>query len=149
MFGKKKLTLDEILKGVDELAPEEQEKVKAKMDDLYKAEDEREIDKIEEDKADSDAKKDEKAEEVSEESEEIGKDVDEVEEDVKTEEDKDTAEEAKEEVETHEAGDAKRWENVEARLSALEEAMKGYAREPKETDKTEADKLNDLAKKFE
>ena len=31
MFGKKKLTLDEILKGVDELTPEEQKKVKAKM----------------------------------------------------------------------------------------------------------------------
>ena len=34
MFGKKKLTLDEILKGVDELTPEEQEKVKAKIEDL-------------------------------------------------------------------------------------------------------------------
>ena len=47
---------------------------------IDKAEDEREIDKIEEDKADDDDKKDEKKEEVKEESEEIGKDVDEVEE---------------------------------------------------------------------
>ena len=72
MFGKKKLTLDEILKGVDQLTPEEQEKVKAKMEDLYKAEDEREIDKVEEEKADSNEVKDEKKEEVSEENEEIG-----------------------------------------------------------------------------
>ncbi|MBQ5929526.1 MAG: hypothetical protein IIX02_01925, partial [Clostridia bacterium] len=75
IFSKKKLTLDEILKGVEDLTAEEQEKVKAKMEDLYKAEGEREIDKIEEEKADSEDEKDEKAEEVSDESEEIGKDV--------------------------------------------------------------------------
>lgn len=150
MFGKKKLTLDEILKGVDELTPEEQEKVKAKMEDLYKAEDEREIDKIEEEKADNDEVKDEKKEEVSEESEEIGKDVDKVEEKVESNDSAmEEAQEAEEKVETHEEGDAERWKNVEARLAALEEAMKGYSREPKETDKTESDKLNDLAKKFE
>ena len=94
--------------------------------------------------------KDEKKEEVSEASEEIGKDVDEVEEKVESNDSAmEEAQEAVEKVETLEEGDAKRWENVEARLAALEEAMKGYSREPKETDKTESDKLNDLAKKFE
>ena len=146
MFGKKKLTLDEILKGVDQLTPEEQEKVKAKMEDLYKAEDEREIDKIEEEKADDREVKEEKAEDVSEESEEIGKDVDDVENEV---EDNETASEEETEVKEHENQDAEKWEMVEKRLSALEEFMKGYSREPKETDKTESEKLNDLAKKFE
>ena len=143
----KKLTLDDILKGLEDLPEEDRAKVKAKMDDLYKAEDEREIDKIEEEKADSEDVKDKKKEEVSEESEEIGKDVDEVENDVETNED--AIEETEEKVETHEKGDEKRWANVEKRLTALEEAMKGYAKQPKETDQTEADKLNELAKKFE
>lgn len=99
----KKVTLDEILKGIDDLPDEEKAKIKAKMDDLYKAEDEREIDKIEEDKSEDSEKKDEKSEEVDEESKEIGKDVDEVEEevhkdgDLETEEDRDDAEENHEE----------------------------------------------------
>lgn len=75
MFGKK-VTLDDILKGIDNLSEEDKEKVRSKVADLDKAEDEREIDKIEEDKAGTD----EKADEVDEESEEIGKDVDEIEE---------------------------------------------------------------------
>lgn len=86
LFGKKSLTLDEILKGIDGLSNEEKEKVHAKMQDLYKAEDEREIDKIEEDKAEDTETADEKAEEVKDESEEIGKDVDEVEEEVEDDE---------------------------------------------------------------
>lgn len=86
LFGKKKLSLDEILAGIDNLSDEEKAKLKAKMDDLYKAEDEREIDKIEEDKADDTEKADEKAEEVKDESEEIGKDVDEVKDDVASDE---------------------------------------------------------------
>lgn len=86
LFGKKKLSLDEILAGIDNLSDEEKAQLKAKMDDLYKAEDEREIDKIEEDKADDTEKADEKAEEVKDESEEIGKDVDEVKEDVASDE---------------------------------------------------------------
>ena len=61
----------------------EVKKVEDKVEDIDKAEDEREIDKIEEGKADDDEKADEKAEEVKEESEEIGKDVDEVEEKTK------------------------------------------------------------------
>ena len=75
LFGKKSLTLDEILKGIDGLSDEEKEKVHAKMQDLYKAE------------------------EVKEESEEIGKDVDEVEEEVKDDETEEaTKEQATEET---------------------------------------------------
>lgn len=102
---KKKLTLDDILKGIDSLSEEEKAKVHAKMQDLYKAEDEREIDKIEEEKADTDTEADEKAEEVKEESEEIGKDVDEVEEEVKDNEAEETTEEAEPEIEAEEASD--------------------------------------------
>ena len=78
----KKLSLDDILKGIDGLTDEEKAQVKAKMEDVYKAEDEREIDKIEENKTDDAEVKDEKSEEVKDESEEIGKDVDEVESEV-------------------------------------------------------------------
>jgi hypothetical protein len=76
----KKITLDDILKALPELSDEERAALHEKTGDLYKAEDEREIDKIEEEKADSDTEADEKAEEVKEESKEIGKDVDEIEE---------------------------------------------------------------------
>ena len=86
LFGKKKRTLDEILEDVKGLTPEEVKELHEKTSDLYKAEDEREIDKIEEEKADTGEVKDEKAEEVSEESEEIGKDVDEIKDEVKTDE---------------------------------------------------------------
>ena len=86
IFGKKKLTLDEILEGIANLSDEDKAKIGEKMKDLYKAEDEREIDKIEEEKTDDGEVKDEKEAEVSEESEEIGKDVDEVEEDVAVDE---------------------------------------------------------------
>lgn len=88
LFDKKgkKLTLDEILKGIDNLPEEEKAKVKSKMDDIYKAEDEREIDKIEEDKASDDQVKDDKAEDVKSESEEIGKEVDEVESEIEEDE---------------------------------------------------------------
>jgi hypothetical protein len=57
----------------------EKEPVEEKVEDVDKAEDEREIDKIEEEKAESPEKADEKAEEVDEESKEIGEDVDELE----------------------------------------------------------------------
>lgn len=100
---KKKPTLDEILSGIDQLSDEEKEKVHAKMQDLYKAEDEREVDKIEEDKASDDETKDEKREEVAEESEEIGEDVDEVEEEVEDHSDVDGDEEADEAEEAEEA----------------------------------------------
>ena len=57
------------------------EQVQDKVEDIEKAEDEREIDKIEEEKADTTEKADEKAEEKNEESEEIGKEVDELKDD--------------------------------------------------------------------
>ena len=53
-----------------------EEKIKDKTEDIDKAEDEREIDKIERDKAETPEKRDEKAEEVREETHEIGKEVD-------------------------------------------------------------------------
>jgi hypothetical protein len=55
-----------------------EEKIKDKTEDIDKAEDEREIDKIERDKAETPEKRDEKAEEVREETHEIGKEVDEL-----------------------------------------------------------------------
>lgn len=58
---------------------EADEKVESKVEDIDKAEDEREIDKIEEEKAESPEIADEKAEEVNEESHEIGKSVNELE----------------------------------------------------------------------
>lgn len=82
LFGKKKMSLDEILESVKNLSDEEKSELKAKMDDLYKAEDEREIDKVEEEKAGDTETADEKAEDVKDESEEIGKDVDEVKDEV-------------------------------------------------------------------
>lgn len=100
---KKKPTLDEILKGIDELSDAEKEKVHAKMQDLYKAEDEREVDKIEEDKASDDETKDEKSKEVAEESKEIGEDVDKVKEEVEDHSDVDSDEEADEAEEEEDA----------------------------------------------
>ena len=55
-----------------------EEKIKDNTEDIDKAEDEREIDKIERDKAETPEKRDEKAEEVREETHEIGKEVDEL-----------------------------------------------------------------------
>ena len=60
---------------------EKPEEVKDTEEDIDKAEDEREIDKIEEEKAEDSEKKDEKAEEVNEESKEIGEKVDDLKED--------------------------------------------------------------------
>ena len=80
------MTLEEILKAIDTLSDEDKAKLKAKVQDVKKAEDEREIDKIEEEKSDVPEVKDEKSEEVKEESEEIGKEVDEVESEVEKDE---------------------------------------------------------------
>ena len=82
------MTLEEILKAIDALPEEDKAKVKAKVQDLDKAEDEREIDKIEEDKASNPEVADEKKEEVKEESDEIGKTVDELKEEVTVDTDK-------------------------------------------------------------
>ena len=74
-FSEEKDPEEEKLKDMGDAAEEE---IKDKTEDIDKAEDEREIDKIEEEKADSPENRDEKAEEVQEESHEIGKDVDEL-----------------------------------------------------------------------
>ena len=132
----KKLSLDDILKGIDALTPEEKAKVKEKIGDLDKAEDEREIDKIEETKADTEEVKEEKGEEVTEESEEIGKDVDEIKETAEGEEtpEEETAEEVTpddipEDTEQDKAAE----DNAETvikgltdRVTALEEALKDF-----------------------
>ena len=150
----KKYTPDEIMELINALPEDKRAEVKAKMDDLYKAEDEREIDRIEEDKTDSPETADEKAEEVKEESEEIGKDVDEIEEegteDIETEEKPETeVEEAPEVEETKAETDFDEKDNVaemvkqltdrlagiEERLSALDElkaAMDDYVGKQKE-----------------
>lgn len=125
LFSKeKKYTPDEILDLINALPEEDRAALKAKFDDLYKAEDEREIDKIEEEKADSPEVADEKAEDVKEESEEVGKDVDEIE-DKGTEdvEENDTEEKPEADVAEHAAHEAiEAHEAVEAHEKAEEEA---------------------------
>lgn len=118
----KKLTLDEILSGIDNLSADEKEKVHAKMQDLYKAEDEREIDKIEEDKAGTETEADEKGEEVNEESEEIGKDVDDLEEEIAEDEGETVEEEKEPETEAEEIE-----EEAEEEADEAEEEEKGEA----------------------
>lgn len=162
MFGKKR-TLDEILKDIANLSDEDKAKIKDKMDDLYKAEDEREVDKIEEDKAENPETKSEKKEEVEEESEEIGKDVDETEDEA--EEDEEEESEPTEETDEEEDTDEPDEENSEAdeepqedntdklgeildRLSKIEAAIEGFNRKPKEADSETADKLSALDRKF-
>lgn len=151
MFGKK-ITLDDILKGIDKLSDEEKEKVRDKMADLYKAEDEREIDKVEREKADTDEKADEKGEEEDEESEEIGKDVDEVEDDF----DEENEEPAKTETpaaptETEEEpkdDNAKMFAAIEERLDRIEAALGESMRNPKEADKKTSEELTALERKY-
>lgn len=162
MFGKKR-TLDEILKDIANLSDEDKAKIKDKMDDLYKAEDEREVDKIEEDKAENPETKSEKKEEVEEESEEIGKDVDETEDEA--EEDEKEESEPTDETDEEEATDETDEENSEVdeepqedntdklgeildRLSKIEAAIEGFNRKPKEADSETADKLSALDRKF-
>lgn len=162
MFGKKR-TLDEILKDIANLSDEDKAKIKDKMDDLYKAEDEREVDKIEEDKAENHETKSEKKEEVEEESEEIGKDVDETEDEAEEDEEEESepTEETDEEEDTEETDEET--EEVEEkpqedntdklgeildRLSKIEAAIEGFNRKPKEADSETADKLSALDRKF-
>lgn len=120
LFGKS--TAEDIIKLYDKLSDEEKEKVKShfgeKVEDIEKAEDEREVDKIEEDKAETEEVKEDKAEDVKEESEEIGKDVDEA-----------KAEEPGEEVESPTESEVEEVEErhedlfggLDARLKALED----------------------------
>ena len=162
MFGKKR-TLDEILKDIANLSDEDKAKIKDKMEDLYKAEDEREVDKIEEDKAENTETESEKKDEEKEESEEIGKDVDETEDEV--EEDEKEESEPTEEPDEEEATEETDEENSEVdeepqedntdklgeildRLSKIEAAIEGFNRKPKEADSETADKLSALDRKF-
>lgn len=162
MFGKKR-TLDEILKDIANLSDEDKAKIKDKMEDLYKAEDEREVDKIEEDKAENTETEDEKKDEVKEESEEIGKDVDETEDEVEEDEEEESEpteetdkEEATEETdeETSEVDEESQEDNTDKlgeildRLSKIEAAIEGFNRKPKEADSETADKLSALDRKF-
>ena len=121
------MTLEEILKAIDSLPEEDKAKVKAKVQDLDKAEDEREIDKIEEEKSDVPEVKDEKAEDVKEESEEIGKDVDElkeeVSEDVPEEEFEEKAVEEESEEPAMEEGEAVEEETAPEAPDVAEESM--------------------------
>ena len=147
LFGKKS-PAEDIIKKFEALSDEDKEAVKKslfgeKAEDLEKAEDEREIDKIEEDKAETPEKADEKKEEVKEESEEIGKDVDEAEADEKTEDvpaETEVEDESKEEDKADIEEDVKKHDEVmdgfNARLSALEEKIMSLF----DTDKKDDDK---------
>lgn len=145
MFGKK-LSLDDILKAIDNLPDEDKDKVKAKMDDLYKAEDEREIDKIEEEKEPED--KDEKTDEVEEESDEIGKDVDDLEEEEEEPEDKKEEVPDEQPTEKEEPATDEKYNELVARIEKLEAALHGFERQPKKADEQIADKLSELNKKY-
>ncbi len=162
MFGKKR-TLDEILKDIANLSDEDKAKIKDKMEDLYKAEDEREVDKIEEDKAENTETESEKKDEIKEESEEIGKDVDETEDEVEEDEKEESEpteepdeEEATEETdeETEEVEEEPQEDNTDKlgeildRLAKIEAAIQGFNRKPKEADSETADKLSALDRKF-
>lgn len=105
----KKSSAEKVIELFDKLSDEDKEVVKShfgeKATDLEKAEDEREIDKIEEEKAENPEIKDDKAEDVKEESKEIGKDVDEA------EEEQEDVEERHDDV----------FSGLDARLKALED----------------------------
>lgn len=75
-FGFMKSPYEKLRDAYFSLSEEDRAKFKAELMDIDKAEDEREIDKIEEGKADNTEVADTKADEVNEESEEIGKDID-------------------------------------------------------------------------
>lgn len=142
----KKLSLDDILKGIDELSDEEKAKVKAKMEDVDKAEDEREIDKIEEDKGENAELKDEKADEVKEESEEIGKDVDEVKSEVADGEDVAQTEEKADETVDKENSD----KLEEYKMTEETEELNGVEEENKEDAMSGlADRVSELEAKIE
>jgi len=123
----KKSSAEKVIELFDKLSEEDKEKVKShfgeKVEDLEKAEDEREVDKIEEEKADTEEVKEDKAEDVKEESEEIGKDVDEAkaEEPEKEIESEENAEEVEEKTEIAEEKHEDLMEGLQARLKALED----------------------------
>ena len=139
MFGAKKLTLDDILKGIENLSDTDKAKVKENLKDLYKAEDEREIDKIEEEKSDNAETADEKKEEVAEESEEIGKDVDETEEEAETDEAEEKAkdtEEPEKEIENAETSKEEMPAWAKAITDRLDRVEKYFAGKEESVDET-------------
>jgi len=124
----KRSPAEKLLDAYNKLSEEDKKEfhshLQEKVEDVKKAEDEREIDKVEEEKADTKEVKDEKAEEVAEESEEIGKDV-------KEGETEETAEEEKEpEAEEDEGEIEKAEEDVEKakdnKIDALVEEFNIY-----------------------
>ena len=124
LFGKS--TAEDIIKLYDKLSDEEKEKVKShfgkKVEDIEKAEDEREVDKIEENKAETEEVKEDKAEDVKEESEEIGKDVDEAKAEEPSEEvESQTETETESDVEEVEERHEDLFNGLDARLKALED----------------------------
>ncbi len=112
--NKKMANLDEMLR---ELSDSEKKELHAKLQDLYKAEDEREIDKIEREKADDSEKKDEKLSEERDESKEIGKDVDELEEKIKDEKQDDRDDRQEEKTKDH----SKEIEEIKAMVLELQD----------------------------
>lgn len=122
--------LDEILESLNE---EEKKQLLDKLQDIDKAEDEREIDKVEEEKTENPEIKEEKEEEIKEESEEIGEEV------------KETEEEAEENLEEHEENDKPKWDEVFARLDKIEQALASKDKEVKEVaDKTRQEQLENM-----
>lgn len=124
----KRSPAEKLLDAYNKLSEEDKKEfhshLQEKVEDVKKAEDEREIDKVEEEKADTKEVKDKKAEEVAEESEEIGKDV-------KEGETEETAEEEKEpEAEEDEGEIEKAEEDVEKakdnKIDALVEEFNIY-----------------------
>lgn len=121
----KRTPYEKVLEMFRKLPDEDREKFKADIEDIDKAEDEREIDKIEEEKADTTEERDEKREDKDEETEEIGKKFDETEEGEK--EALDREEERADEHEDLLAG-------MNARIKALEEAFFTLRRNDEEND---------------
>jgi len=120
----KRSPAEKLLDAYNKLSEEDKKEfhshLEEKVEDVEKAEDEREIDKVEEEKADNEEVKEEKAEEVAEESEEVGKDVEEAESEEKTEEE-DKPEEDTEKVEEEKGEVEKAEEDVaEAEGNRLE-----------------------------
>lgn len=126
LFKKKeeKSPFDEIMEAYHSLSDEDKDKVRKSLEDVEKAEDEREIDKIEEEKAEDIEKKDEKSEEVNEESEEIGEKIDEVEDEEKSddgEEDEKSEEEPKDDDKVDYGKISELIDGLTARIDAYDE----------------------------
>lgn len=159
----KKLTLDEILKGIEALTEEEQEKVYEAINGNAEVENESETETntetVVEDNAPAPVVEQEQAEgEENPENPETDETPEEPENSEETEgegdgeEEAQEAEEAEDKIDEHIQGDGemKAWmQKVTDTLEELKQAIAGIKRQPQEVEKTEADKLDALAKKFE